>query len=151
VEKSNKVKLETVPSDVQVLETLPLDIVGTYDTWSVSNENTDTFIGEIESDQSRTQTAPNSVPKGHSRNEDQETRLMTVGELARHYRLKPSAIYAFIKTDSSFPYLNVGLKKKYLIDVVKYEAWVRNRTQVEKQKRSGVPNINDLLLLRRGK
>lgn len=72
-------------------------------------------------------------------------RLVAIKELTKLYGLKLSAVYGLIKTDSSFPVVNIGLKKKYMIDLIHFEKWLTTRTAKEKQDRSHHPTSQDLL------
>jgi hypothetical protein len=71
--------------------------------------------------------------------------LLSVKDLAWRFGLKPAAIYGFIKTDPSFPYTNVGLKKKYMVDLTKFEIWIGQRTEREKCQTFGIPTAGELL------
>jgi hypothetical protein len=70
---------------------------------------------------------------------------VTVKRLAALYGLKAAAVYAFIKADPSFPYKNVGLKKKYVVDVDQFETWTTRRTTEEKNMQFGIPTTTELI------
>lgn len=73
-----------------------------------------------------------------------QTKFLTVKELAARYGLSQAAIYGFIKTDPAFPYANVGLRKKFLIEVGQFEAWLTKRTEIEKREHFSIPTAVDL-------
>ncbi|MCM2351930.1 MAG: hypothetical protein NDI69_18100 [Bacteriovoracaceae bacterium] len=54
-------------------------------------------------------------------------------------------IYAHIKSDPTFPYVNVGLKKKLLIDIVKFEEWILKRSKTEVEQNFNLPTAQELL------
>ncbi len=72
-------------------------------------------------------------------------RLVTVKALAIKYGIKPVAIYEFIKTEPDFPYVNVGVKKKFLVDVDQFEAWLSERTKKQKHEHFAIPSVVDLM------
>lgn len=90
-----------------------------------------------------------SVPKTSVRSHDAvnggEPRLLSVKALAARYGITKAAIYGFIKTDPTFPYANVGLKKKFVIDVAHFETWLTRRTDKEKHEHFATPSTADLL------
>jgi len=50
-----------------------------------------------------------------------------------------------IKSEPNFPYINVGLKKKYMIDLAKFYTWLNERTEQQKHDRLGIPTTVDLM------
>ncbi len=44
----------------------------------------------------------------------------TVSEVAREYKISKSSLYRLSKSDPSFPSINIGFKKKLVIDIVKF-------------------------------
>lgn len=76
-------------------------------------------------------------------NESRE--LLTVKDVAIIYKICQRTIYDLIKTDSSFPYINVGLKKKYMIDKEKLETWIEKRTRRERQNQFRLAEPQDLI------
>jgi hypothetical protein len=90
-----------------------------------------------------------SVPKTSSNPDepvrDASHRWVTVRQLANYYNLNVSAIYAFIRTMPDFPYINVGLKRKYMVDRIQFEAWLTERTEKQKQVHFNIPTAMDLL------
>lgn len=90
------------------------------------------------------QSKLNHVPKGHGDLVGYQPKLLTVKDLARLYGLKMGAIYEFIKTEPDFPYVNVGVKKKFLIDVSQFETWLMERTKKQKHEHFAIPTALDL-------
>lgn len=72
-------------------------------------------------------------------------KLLTIKELAAIYGLSQSTIYSLINTEPSFPFLNVGRKKKYMVSKTVFEKWLTDRTAVEKQKTFSILSGEDLL------
>ncbi len=72
--------------------------------------------------------------------------FITVKEAAKILMMSKWSVYQLIKTDPHFPYSNVGIKKKLLIDKTKLESWSLKRTFEEKAKNNFIPSANDLLL-----
>jgi predicted DNA-binding transcriptional regulator AlpA len=68
-----------------------------------------------------------------------------IAKLARYFGISKSGIYDLIKSDPSFPFKNVGVKKKYVINVDEYERWLANRTTKEKETTFKIPTGVDLL------
>lgn len=94
---------------------------------------------------------PEPAPKTSGEISLVQPRLVAIKELTKLYGLKLSAIYGLIKTDSSFPAVNLGLKKKYMIDLNEFNKWLEARNKKEKQARSNEPTSDDLLKVFREK
>lgn len=94
---------------------------------------------------------PEAVPKTISEVSLDRPRLVPIKELMRLYGLKLSAIYGLIRSDSSFPAVNVGLKKKYMIDLNGFNKWLEARNEKQKKARSSEPTSQDLLKIFRSK
>lgn len=98
---------------------------------------------------SRTGTKLIGVPKTPLNRCDtdfmEHAKLLTIKELAAIYGLSQSTIYALISTEPSFPFFNVGRKKKYVVSKELFEKWLAHRTAREKEHNIGVMNGADLL------
>lgn len=70
---------------------------------------------------------------------------VSVKDLASRYGVSKSTLYELIRTDPSFPYKNVGLKKRLIIDAAEFESWLNSRTQRQKEKAFSLPTANELL------
>lgn len=90
-----------------------------------------------------------SVTKPSSEIQDSSTTLpqghVSISVLAKRYGMSRSAIYALIKSDPTFPFKNVGLKKKYVVDCEAFERWSSERTTREKNELFSIPSATELL------
>lgn len=68
-------------------------------------------------------------------------RFCSVREIGEIYGISQWVIYHHIKTDPGFPHINVGNKKRFLIDLEKFEHWITRRSQNQHL----CPNSNELL------
>ena len=59
----------------------------------------------------------------------QNKKYLTIKEASVMWGVSKSSLYELIK-DPSFPVRNVGLKKKFIIDLLEAEKWFKNRTQI---------------------
>lgn len=71
--------------------------------------------------------------------------LVSVKALASQYGVSKSAIYELIKSDPTFPYVNVGLTKKFMIDAAKFEIWIESRTERQRNEQFGLPTASQIL------
>ncbi len=55
-------------------------------------------------------------------------RLKTINEISHEFGVSKTILYSQIKTDPTFPVVNIGLKKKYMIDTTSYLAWLKKQT-----------------------
>lgn len=76
---------------------------------------------------------------------ERNQRPVTVKELAAHYGLNIGTIYSLIKTEPDFPYINVGIKKKFMVDLIQFEAWINKRTEKQKHEYFKIPSSFDLI------
>lgn len=60
--------------------------------------------------------------------------LVSIKTLSQQYGVSKSSLYELIKTDPTFPCENVGLKKKFMIDAAKFEAWLEARSENRQKK-----------------
>lgn len=72
-------------------------------------------------------------------------RFYSIKEVSSMYGISQWLIYAHIKSDPTFPYVNVGLKKKLLIDITRFENWILKRSKVEIEKGFNLPSAQELL------
>lgn len=93
--------------------------------------------------------AQKAVPKTSAEFEDKvsirPSGYVGITELAGYYGVSKSSIYDLIKSDPSFPFKNVGLKKRYVVNVDEFEHWLANRTTKEKAETFKIPTGADLL------
>lgn len=123
---------EDVPSDLNEFGTL------------TPNASADIQSRHQDRDLSVSGRSNGGVPKTSGESAYSRPRLVTVKDLARLYRLSIGAVYSLIKTEPDFPYVNVGLKKKFLIDVAEFETWFADRTKKQKHAHFAIPSIFDL-------
>ncbi len=74
-----------------------------------------------------------------------DKRFLSIKEVCQMYAVSNWVIYQHIKNDPTFPYLNVGLKKKYIIDRVDLGKWMNERTKREKKNEMRIPTAEELL------
>ena len=72
-----------------------------------------------------------------------------VRELAIRWGVSKSTLYELIRADPTFPYKNVGLRKRLVIDADEFEEWLSARTQRQKEEAFNLPTANELLRRRK--
>lgn len=85
-----------------------------------------------------TKKAKNYRPTG--RCDEGHKKLLNVKEVANMFCISQWAIYNLIKSDVNFPFINVGLRKKYLIPLKEFESWLYHRSRNERP-----PQVEELL------
>lgn len=88
---------------------------------------------------------PKAVQQTSDKSGLDKPRLLTVKQLAAFYGLTLNSIYTLIKTDLSFPYKNVGVKKKYMVEISEFEKWTNSRATTEKDQALNIPKAADLI------
>lgn len=76
--------------------------------------------------------------------EDNLKKYLSVKEIASMYRMSMRVIYNLIKTDPNFPYVNMGVKKKLMIDHEAFETWLMRRTYQEQKNQFRIPDLMEL-------
>ena len=71
--------------------------------------------------------------------------LISVQALAAQYGISKSSVYELIKSDPTVPYVNVGVKKKLMIDRARFQLWLDHRTNTEKDERFSLSTAAGLL------
>lgn len=61
-------------------------------------------------------------------------KYLTVREALQFMNISEWSIYNLIHRDPTFPYINIGVTKKYVIDASRLNQWLENRIQFEKEK-----------------
>ena len=74
-----------------------------------------------------------------------QRKFYSIKEVSQMYGIGQWLIYHHIKTDPTFPYVNVGVKKKLLIDLQRFEQWLEVRSQKNNNERHYLPSINELM------
>lgn len=72
-------------------------------------------------------------------------RFYSIKEVSNMFGISQWLIYAHIKSDPTFPYVNVGLKKKLLIDITKFDEWILKRSKTEVEQNFNLPTAQELL------
>ena len=78
---------------------------------------------------------------------DSRPRFVPVKELAALYGIKTGVVYEWIRAESSFPYVNAGAKKKFLVQLDLFEVWLRDRTMNQRKEHFAAPTTAELLAL----
>ena len=55
------------------------------------------------------------------------SKLLPVAELCREHKISKYTIYTLIKTDPTFPAINIGPKKNYRIQMDLFRSWLEQR------------------------
>ena len=61
------------------------------------------------------------------------------------YGISQWLIYHHIKSDPTFPCVNVGIKKRFLIQLERFDKWLSTRSQLQTIKGHNLPSVNELL------
>lgn len=72
-------------------------------------------------------------------------RFHSIKEVSQMYGISQWLIYHHIKTDPTFPYVNVGIKKKLLIDLKSFDEWLMSRTKRQVLQGFNLPSAEELL------
>ena len=129
-----------------LLGTLPANPNALYESQSEESAVSKPNFRAIhdEDRQADSSLGPDTVPKGQPDLERQRPSLVSVKEIAKLFRLNIGAVYALRKTEPDFPYVNAGIKKKFLVDVAQFETWLAERTKKQKHEHFAVPSYFDL-------
>lgn len=74
-----------------------------------------------------------------------EKRFYSVKEVSAMYGISQWLIYHHIKFDPTFPFVNVGIRKKLLIAPRSFEEWLTSRTQRQVMQDYNLPTAKELL------
>lgn len=80
---------------------------------------------------------------------DKDERYLSVKEASIRFGISAWTIYELIKTDPSFPYRNIGLRRKFVIVADEFDAWLKERTRREKSLEMRIPTADELLNLQK--
>lgn len=72
-------------------------------------------------------------------------RFYTIKEVSSMFGISQWLIYHHIKSDPTFPYVNVGFKKKLLIELKPLEEWIYKRSRKEVEQNFSLPTAQELL------
>lgn len=91
-------------------------------------------------------TAAKFLPKNSRDERPAERReFLTVKEVAMMLRVSDWTIYNLIKTDPTFPHLNIGIRKKLVIESSKLGDWTKRRSRNLFLIERNLPTTNQLL------
>jgi predicted DNA-binding transcriptional regulator AlpA len=71
--------------------------------------------------------------------------MVSVKALAAQYGISKSTLYELIRADPTFPYKNIGAKKKFMVDAAMFEKWIEARTERERDNHFGLSTANEVL------
>lgn len=74
-----------------------------------------------------------------------ERNFLTVHEVAKKYKISTKTIYKHIKNDPTFPYVNIGIKKRYMIDEEFLRSWIFKRTYKEQHELFSIPSADSII------
>ena len=94
-------------------------------------------------------TSGNCPRRPHVPEVIKQKRYLSVKELSKEYKMSLRIIYSLIERDATFPFVNMGFKKKYMIDREAFETWIFKRTYQEQGEYLQVPSIGQLTNIRR--
>lgn len=72
-------------------------------------------------------------------------KFYTIKEVANMYGISIWLLYSHIKSDPNFPVINLGLKKKFMIDPVQFENWMKSKTKIFLQEQHQLPSSKELM------
>ncbi len=81
--------------------------------------------------------------------ESSGTNLLSVREITRVYRLTKYTIYTLIKTDPTFPCINIGPRKNYRIPSDRFNAWLEQKLKERHYSGFNIPTPGELYNLGR--
>lgn len=74
-----------------------------------------------------------------------QKKFYSIKEVASMYGINQWLIYHHIKADPMFPYVNVGVKKRFLIEPAKFEQWLTLRSHKNVSERHQLPSATELM------
>lgn len=74
-----------------------------------------------------------------------QKRFYSIKEVSKMFGISQWLIYGHIKNDPTFPYVNVGMKKKLLIDLAKFEEWIFKRSKKGVELNFNLPSAQELM------
>ena len=72
-------------------------------------------------------------------------KLYSIKEVSIMYGISQWLIYHHIKSDPTFPCVNVGIKKRFLIQLERFDKWLSIRSQMQTNKGHNLPSVSELL------
>jgi len=74
-----------------------------------------------------------------------QKKFYSIKEVVEMYGISQYLIYHHIKSDPTFPYVNVGIKKRFLIDPKAFEEWLLKRSHKLNHEQHSLPCANELM------
>ncbi len=81
--------------------------------------------------------------------ESSEVKLLSVNQVSRHYSLSKYTIYNLIKSDPTFPAVNIGPRKNYRIQSDLFKIWLDQRLKERHYYDFKVPTADQLFRIGR--
>jgi hypothetical protein len=78
-------------------------------------------------------------------NNDENKKFYSIKEISKMYGISLWLLYEHVKSDPAFPVINIGLKKKFVIDTVQFEKWLESKTKKFREAEHRLPSTDDLL------
>ena len=80
-------------------------------------------------------------------NEEEKSskKLYSIKEVAKMYGINQWLLYHHIKSDPTFPFVNVGVKKRFLINIERFDSWLENRSKKHVLESHNLPSSNELM------
>jgi len=72
-------------------------------------------------------------------------KFYSIKEISDMYGISLWLLYEHVKSDPTFPVINIGLKKKFVIDPVQFESWLESKTKKFRDGEHDLPNSDELL------
>ncbi|OFZ18976.1 MAG: hypothetical protein A2X94_13590 [Bdellovibrionales bacterium GWB1_55_8] len=71
--------------------------------------------------------------------------LLPIKAIAERFSVSEWSLYEAIRTDPTFPVINLGPKKNYRIDPRQYGLWLREKSRRAQLKQTRIPTAAELL------
>lgn len=71
--------------------------------------------------------------------------LLPISQIVQQCNLSKYAIYELIRSDPTFPAINIGPKKNYRIQPTLLEEWFKQKSRDERNFRFNIPSTSELL------
>lgn len=78
-------------------------------------------------------------------NNQPNKKFLSIKEVASMYGISLWLLYTHVKSDPSFPVINIGLKKKFVIDPAKFDSWLETKTKKFRENEHRILSAEELL------
>lgn len=72
-------------------------------------------------------------------------KYFSIKEISNMYGISIWLLYLHVKTDPKFPVVNIGVKKKFVIDPAEFEIWLNSKTKKFRLTEHNLPSSDELL------